>query len=155
MLYTRLRPNRNVRLISYPYYTKYASERDNTHFSQIGIYVPRHRELVGAETMFETQREPKVVCFRELSIENKSPDRGHWLAVLGIEKLMRVLQPYAKLDQLAQSDRRFSGDSSTQFCLAVDIHYYDDKVSAGCDSRDCSNPLPGLYISELDRARRY
>ena len=42
MLYACLRPDRNVRLISYPYYTKYAIEGDNTYFRHIDMNIPRY-----------------------------------------------------------------------------------------------------------------
>lgn len=42
MLYVALRPDRNHKLISYPYYAKLAQNRDSTVFKHIDINVPRY-----------------------------------------------------------------------------------------------------------------
>lgn len=39
-LYASLRPDRNRRLVRYPYYTKYATAGDNTYFRHIDMNVP-------------------------------------------------------------------------------------------------------------------
>ena len=44
LLYSALRPDRNCQLVSYPYYTKFASEGDNTLFRHIDMNVPRYLE---------------------------------------------------------------------------------------------------------------
>ncbi len=44
LLYAALRPDRNCKLISYPYYVKYAREEDNTAFFHIDIHVPKYVE---------------------------------------------------------------------------------------------------------------
>ena len=42
MLYACLRPDRNPRLLSYPYYAKYAIPGDRTYFRHIDMNVPQY-----------------------------------------------------------------------------------------------------------------
>ncbi|MCJ1412158.1 hypothetical protein MMC19_006250 [Ptychographa xylographoides] len=41
-IYACLRPDRNVRLVSYPYYTKYAQSGDATYFRHIDMNIPKY-----------------------------------------------------------------------------------------------------------------
>lgn len=43
-LYVCLRPDRNARLISYPYYTKYSQEGDKTFLRHIDMSIPLYLE---------------------------------------------------------------------------------------------------------------
>ena len=53
LLYVALRLDRNPRLISYPYYAKFATGGDSTTFRHIDIYIPQFLETGRGEDIIQ------------------------------------------------------------------------------------------------------
>ena len=74
MLYVALRPDRNHRLVSFPYYCKYVGEEDhNTSFRHIDISIPRYLESGRGENMIQGS----------LSLDDETAEDGCTVLVAG------------------------------------------------------------------------
>jgi hypothetical protein len=62
MLYTALRPDKTWRLVTYPYYAKFAQPGDNTYFRHLDLNIP---------TLLSQDKEYNIIQ-GSVSLNNKS-----------------------------------------------------------------------------------
>ena len=76
LLYVALRPDRNPRLVSYPYYTKFAQKGDSTVFRHIDMNI---------EQFLESGRGANIIQ-GSVSLDDEGPDTGCTIIVPGMHR---------------------------------------------------------------------